>query len=132
MISIKSLEKTNCFLIELSDMVNHIGKVEVLKACYRQQLMVAHTLCMAYMMMQEHILVLETFPLVLEPMIGCPTCIGSGRSRCLPKATRADDSCISIISTRAMHVAASSSNRHPISGHTIACITLVNTTTVIH
>jgi hypothetical protein len=97
MISIKSLEKTNCFLLELSDMVNHIGKVEVLRPAIDNN----NTLCMACMMMREHILVLEPFPLVLEPMISCPTCIGSGRSRCLPKATRADDSCISIMSTSA-------------------------------
>ena len=32
----------------------------------------------------------------LEPMISCPTYIGSGRSRCLPKATRVNDSCRSI------------------------------------
>ncbi len=39
MIRIKAQEKTNCFLLEPSDMVNHIGKVEVLEDCYRQQLM---------------------------------------------------------------------------------------------
>ena len=32
---------------------------------------------------------LEPFP--LEPMISCPTGICSGRSRCLPNATSADD-----------------------------------------
>jgi hypothetical protein len=43
--------------------------------------------------------VLEPFPLVLEPMISCLTCIGLGRSRCLPKATRTDDSCINTASS---------------------------------
>jgi hypothetical protein len=34
MIRIKAQEKMNYFLLEPSDMVNHISKVEVLKACY--------------------------------------------------------------------------------------------------